>query len=66
MNEELARARCDCKAQLRYVSEYLQLVEENLGKLNEENVDAVVMRLNNAGIHTKRALELLEGGKAQQ
>lgn len=66
MTEELARVRCDCKAQLRYVSEYLRLVEENLGKLNEENVDAVEMRLANVGIHAKRALELLERGKAQQ
>ena len=66
MNKELARVRCDCKAQLRYVSEYLRLVEENLVKLNEENVDAVEMRLINAGIHAKRALELLERGKAQQ
>lgn len=66
MNEELARVRCDCKAQLRYVSEYLRLVEENLGKLNVNTVDAVEMRLINAGIHMKRALELLERGKEKQ
>ncbi len=66
MKEELAHVRCDCKSQLRFVSEYLRLVEENLGKLNEKTVDAVEMSLVNAGIHAKRAFELLERGKAQQ
>ena len=65
MKEELAHVRCDCKSQLRFVSEYLRLVEENLWKLNEKTVDAVEMSLVNGGIHVKRAYDLLERGKAQ-
>ena len=65
MKEELDRVRCDCKSQLRFVSEYLRLAMVSLNLMSGKNVKVVDMCIGKARNHTERALELLERGKAQ-